>query len=435
MNTCSTLFAGSRCPPPGRSARMMRPKRGASALTLAVVLGIGLNTLPTPQAQTLTRLYSFCPKEGCADGSSPWSGVVLDKKDNAYGTTLLGGAGKCSSGSTVVGCGTVFEVSAAGKHTVLHSFKGAPDGAAPYYGSLIRDAKGNLYGATAYGGAGTSCTTGLFPGCGTVFEVSGTSEKILYSFKGGTDGSGPNSGLVMDAKGNLYGTTGNGGDHRFGTVFRVATTGTAGKTTVYSFGSKVGDGVLPGDGLVIDATGNLYGIASHGGANSYGAVFKIDASLEETVLYSFKETDPSNIVAPLTVDAEGNLYGVSQSGGLDPHGEVFKVTQAGTLTVLLSAFDVTNGATPTGGLAMDASGDLYGTTADGGSGSGGTVFKLDPSLSLTVLYNFCASPGACPEGAEPLGTLVLDAQGNLYGTTSVLGPSTYSSGTVFKLAP
>src|SRR5271157_1962225 len=293
---------------------------------------------------------------------------------------------------------------------VLYTFTGSPDGAVSD-GGLVRDAQGNLYGTTYYGG-NSACTGPFGNGCGTVFKVNTTgNEAVLYSFTGGGDGAFPVAGLVRYAQGNLYGTTSQGGDlacnapNGCGTVFKVDTTGK--ETVLYSFTGGA-DGAYPKAGLLPDAQGNLYGTTNQGGASNYGTVFKVDSTGNETVLYSFTGTggDGAGPEAGLVQDAQGNLYGTTAGGGdvacNAPHdcGTVLKVDRIGQESVLYS-FTGTggDGACSYAGLVQDAQGNLYGTTAGGGdlacnAGRGcGTVFKVDTTGKETVLYSFTGTGG------------------------------------------
>jgi uncharacterized repeat protein (TIGR03803 family) len=191
------------------------------------------------------------------EGGSPHGSVVFDAQGNLYGTALKGGLGR--------GDGTVFKVDTTDRGTTLYKFAGSPDGANPQAG-LVLDAQGNLYGTTFRGGT-------VSPGNGTVFKVDAAgNETVLYRFTG-KSGSSPYGNLVLDGQGNLYGTTARGGDHSSGTVFKVDMTGN--ETVLYSFTGKNGDGAIPYGGLVLDAQGNLYGTTSRGGAQGYGTVFKL----------------------------------------------------------------------------------------------------------------------------------------------------------------
>ncbi len=308
-------------------------------------------------------------------------------------------------------------------YSVLDTFTGA-DGKGPT-GSLVLDAQGNLYGAAFEGGA---------YGAGTVFKVDTTGAvTVLYSFTGtGGDGVTP-IGVVLDAQGNLYGSTSGGGAFGNGTVFKVDTTGA--ETVLYSFTGAGGDGADPSGGLVLDAEGSLYGTTNFGGAYYLGTVFKVDASGHETVLYSFTYGVDGRYPDSVVLDAQGNIYGTTFRGGTDNNGTVFKVDASGHETVLHSFGKRPDGALPSGGLVLDAQGNLYGTTGGGGEiycGQGydgcGTVFKMDTSGNETLLYSFSY---CCGVGKFPRGGVVLDAQGNLYGTT--LNGGFYDKGTVFML--
>ena len=427
--------------------KTIKPKPDSWTLPLAI-LALAVIATPAARAQTYTTLHSFCPTTGCKGGADPITGLAMDTAGNLFGTTSGGGT-TCSGG--FLGCGTVFKV--AGKNfSVLHKFKGGLDGAAPFVGNMIVDSKGNLYGVTKAGGGG-NCVFGGPPGCGTVFKVTGTKEIVLHSFLGSPDGAAPSGYLVADSAGNLYGTTISGGANNNGTVFKLDTNGT--ETVLYSFCPKIGcaDGAGPYGGLITDANGNLYGTTWGGGTGGgYGTVFKVTKAGKETVLYSFCSVpgcaDGSSPIAGLLMGTSGNLYGTTYLGGtgLCPQtgnngcGTVFKVDTNGTETVLhcfCSKTSCADGLFPWAGLLSDAKGNLYGTTTYGGTGncSGsnggcGTVFKVDPSGTETVLRSFT---GIAPDGLQPHDSLLLDAKGSLYGTTA--GGGKFGYGVVFKLTP
>jgi uncharacterized repeat protein (TIGR03803 family) len=333
------------------------------------------------------------------------------------------------------------------RETVLYSFTGSPDGAGPFAG-VIFDTKGNLYGTTVYGGA---------YGYGSVFKVTPSGEEtVLYSFTGDSDGAYPYAGLVFDKKGNLYGTTYNGGggysycDLGCGTVFKVYPS--SGKEVVlHRFclqSNNCKDGAVPWAGLVFDKEGNLYGTTQAGGSGGggvgSGTVFKVyPSSGREVVFYSFCSqsncTDGAEPEAGLVLDKEGNLYGTTIEGGANMVGTVFEVTPSRKETVLYN-FCPTNGcadgAFPRAGLVFDTKGNLYGTTNYGGAGTGsnGTVFEVTPSTgSETVLYSFCSQDN-CTDGSRPYAGLVFDKKGNLYGTT-IAGGANSLDGTVFEVTP
>jgi uncharacterized repeat protein (TIGR03803 family) len=329
-------------------------------------------------------LYSF---SGGTDGAYPYAGLVHDRAGNFYGTTKNGGNFTCPD---FYGCGTVFKLDRSGNETVLYRFSGT-DGEYPV-GDLLRDTAGNLYGTTSYGGLyGDVC----YP-CGTVFKVdTAGKETVLYSFTGNNDGGYPLAGLVRDSAGNLYGTTLTGGSLTCdglpggcGTVFKLDTAGK--ETALYTFTGGT-DGAFPYGGLVLDAVGNLYGTTGFGGdlscqpPNGCGTVFKLTKTGRKKVLYSFTGNGVDGAVPNTTLvrDAAGNLYGTTNAGGIGA-GVVFKVDKAGTETVLYSFTNTTDGAYPAGRLLLDAAGNLYGTTPYGGDLSCqppngcGTVFKVVP---------------------------------------------------------
>ncbi len=383
-----------------------------------------------------TALHSF--GRG-SDGRNPLGGLVFDHAGNLYGTSEYGG---------IHGGGTVFELSPNGSggwtETVLHNFGNGSDGYYPFAG-LIVDSGGNLYGTTEGGGVHSG---------GTAFELSprqggGYTETVLHSFGNGTDGYYPEAGLVLDAHGNLYGTTESGGTHSCsggacGTVFELSPRQGGGytETVLHNFGNGT-DGYFPYYGsLIFDGSGNLYGTTEQGGVHGSGTAFELSpkqgGGYTETVLHSFGNgTDGVDPEGGLIFDTSGNLYSTTIYGGIHNFGTVFELSprQGGGWTeTVLRSFDGPNGGYPTAGLIRDSAGNIYGTTYYDGTYYVGTVFELSPNGSggyqETVLHNF--DPRA-PVGAEPDAGLVFDSAGNLYGTTIESG--TGGNGTVFELSP
>jgi uncharacterized repeat protein (TIGR03803 family) len=386
-------------------------------------------------------LYNF---GSGSDGAFPQAALIFDAAGNLYGTTEEGGTNGYN------GYGTVFELTPAqgGGWTeqALHSFNyNATDGAYPYYGNLISDAAGNLYGTTNAGGT---------YGVGMVFELARTGlpgpprRRVLYSFKyNGTDGNSPLAGLIFDAAGNLYGTTSAGGAYGGGTVFELTPTpgGDWTEQVLYSFNSNNGaDAYYPSASLIFDAAGNLYGTTQSGGSYYSGAVFQLTPTKgggwTEQVLYSFTGSEDGGCpFAGLIFDSAGNLYGTTAfaAGFSGTAGNVFELTptQGGGWTehVLHLFGNAGDGMFPYAGLIFDTAGNLYGTTIAGGSYGGGTVFELTPMQGGGWNEQLLHSFGNGADGANPYAGLTFDAAGNLYGATGLGG--TYDSGTVFELTP
>ena len=275
-------------------------------------------------------------------------------------------------------------------------------------------------------------------GCGTVFSFTlgtkkngkpGGKERVLYSFRGGSDGAVPAAALLLDKSGNLYGTTREGGAANKGVVFKLAPDGT--ETVLHSFTGGT-DGAQPSGGLVSDKAANLYGTTILGGNNNGGTAFKISANGAFSVIHTFciadRCSDGENPIGRLAIDTAGNLYGMAQNGG--PYGEIFRLTRDGSYTVLYAISDPLKGFEPLGGVIRDKQGNLYGTCSQGGQYSGqGTVFRLTPGGTFTVLYSFGYNSN---DGDQPMGELIRDQAGNLYGTTVRGG---FNSGTAYEVAP
>jgi uncharacterized repeat protein (TIGR03803 family) len=309
----------------------------------------------------------------------PSSALILDAANNLYGTTQYGGTGTYECTSYAYGCGTVYTVDGEGNETVLYSFSGKRDGRYPE-ASLIMDSEGHFYGTTSTGGShGFGC------GCGTVFKLDRNGkETALYSFGNGSDGEYPSAGLVRDPEGNFYGTTLVGGKFGLGTVFKLSKGGR--ETVLYSFKGGM-DGSGPYAGLVRDPAGNLYGTTVDGGGYKCysdadcGTVFRVDKSGKEKVLHRFGgKPDGAIPYGNLTRDEDGSVFGVTTQGGAYNGGTIFKLDREGKETILYSFAGGADGYGPYAGLIRDAEGNLYGTNVYAGDPTCqcGVVFKITP---------------------------------------------------------
>jgi uncharacterized repeat protein (TIGR03803 family) len=256
--------------------------------------------------------------------------------------------------------------------------------------------------------------------------------QVIHSFTGGSDGGNPLDGFIADSAGNLYGTTNTGGASGDGVVFKITRSGV--QTVLYSFLGGT-DGAFPEGGLIRDKVGNLYGTTTGGGSGNAGTVFMVSAAGVEQVLYTFPGgTNGATPEAGLAIDAEGNLYGTTTAGGAKGNGTVFKLTKRGTQwteTVLYSFGTGSDGATPVAGVILRGT-NIYGTTSAGGPYGYGTIFQLTHSGAAwteTIIHNFEDGD----DGAIPYGGLIADKLGNLYGAATEGG--TGGGGTIYELSP
>ena len=480
---------------------MWRPtvhNRAMGVLTLGLLFTL-LVALPGAQAQTEIVLHNFCSQPNCGDGQGPAGGLTPDGAGNFYGTTQLGGANKY---------GTVFKLSpnALGGYneTVLASFCSLPlcaDGSYPD-SSLTFDSKGNIYGTTYYGGAYAS---GPSSGYGVVFELSpqpgngcpggsnagnGWCETVLYSFKSSPDGAFPVSGLTWDSQGNLYGIT-YGGGNGVGTVYQLSPNSLGGwnESVLYSSCSQpnCADGSYP-NGLVPAPTGGFYGTTGSGGAYAAGTVFALSPQPAsgclsgsyagngwcEAIIHAFAgyPKDGGSPSGTPTLDSAGNIYGTTIYGGFGTCdsrtgcGTVWKltpVTAGGYTEEILHSFNSGPGPVvccypirlphyPWAGVVLDSSGNIYGTTAYGGTAAFctkkgnaylegcGTLFELallpgkKPVYRYQLLWVFNSD-----NGADPI-TSLIQVGGNLYGTTYSGRPGNSCSnpdgcGIAFEMTP
>ena len=402
---------------------------GQPRLALAIVFVMTVVATHAAQAQTFTVLHNFT---GGADGGTPIAGLTIDQAGNFYGTTFG------------LNWGTVFKLAHKNSSwvlTPLYSFSGGDDGASPFAGVTI-GLNGILYGTTFEGGT---------YGYGTVFDLKPSAaacrtalcpwtETVLCGFTGGSDGANPVFGdLVFDQAGNLYGTAEKGGAYGYGVVYELMpSNGGWTERVLYAF-AGANDGAIPESALIFDKAGNLYGTADGGGAYGYGTVYELKpsgAGWAENVLHAFQGGNDGQLpVSGLVFDQSGNLYGSTLCAGSGNGGTVYELTpnpSGNWAYAVLYSFNGTCGGGPYGSLVMDARGNLLGTTHTDGAYSFGNVFKLTPSnggWTYNSLYDFTGGS----DGAYPVGGVVFDANGDLYGTTVEGGA--YGYGVVFEITP
>jgi uncharacterized repeat protein (TIGR03803 family) len=335
----------------------------------------------------LTPLYSF---QGGSDGAVPNASVEFGPDGSLYGTTYEGGGTNCNH----TGCGTAFNLKppltvcktalCPWNETVLYRFSGGNDGANPDAGDLIFDEEGNIYGTTLSGGS-YPCEG---PGCGTVFQLThssgGWTKSTIYDFTGGNDGGNPASGVVLDGVGNLYGTTLGGGAYGAGAAFQLMNTGNGWtENTLQSFEVEGSNGYTPAAGVIVDQSNNLFGATSSGGVGNGGTVFELSQSggrWSLSLLYSLSGGS-SGPQGSLVMDSAGNIYGTTLGNGEYGYGNVFKLAPSNGGWTYTSLHDFTGGRDgrhPYSAVALDASGNLYGTTYGGGSGGYGVVYEIVP---------------------------------------------------------
>jgi uncharacterized repeat protein (TIGR03803 family) len=342
--------------------------------------------------------------------------LIQGSDGTLYGVASAGDPNTSPSGGDGPGNGGIFSVSLQGNENVISSF-GSIAGMAPNIdGTLVMGSDGNLYGTTSVGGPGLA---------GVFYELTPAGAvTVLHAFgSSATDGAHPTGALIQGTDGNFYGITNGGGANDIGsggdgTVFKIAPDGT--ETVLYSFGGTTGDGKSPIAGLVQGTDGNFYGVTSAGGSNGYGAVFSVSPAGGEALLYSFVSNYGLSVRAvsslvqggTLIQANDGNFYLTTEAGGTSNNGTVFRITPQGSGSVLYSfGSSSTDGVDP-GPLLQGSDGNLYGTTIVGGTAGVGTLFELSLSGAETVLYSF----GTTNSGlASPTG-LLEGMDGHLYGT-------------------
>jgi len=398
-----------------------------AAVALAILLAAPAMIQPA-QAQSYTILYSFAGKP---DGANPWAPLLRDSAGDLFGTTSAGG----DLGS---GYGVFFKLKSDGTETILHTFD-LKDGQRPV-GPVVRDSTGNFYGTTYLGGSSFT---------GTIYKMDKTGTLTTLFTLHPYVGEYPVGGVILDSAGNLYGANPVGGGSQTGPtayagdVFELSNAGVY--TVLHHFIEGTTDGAAPNTSVLRDSLGNLYGTAYIGGnyhcAGGCGVVFKVSATGVEKVIHRFtgKPNDGWFPLGGLIRDHAGNFYGATRFGGTADQGTVFKIDTTGKETVLYGFLGGADGAQPLyENLVMDSAGNIYGTTSQGGGGdcasltfSGcGTVFEIDTAGVETILHAFTGAP---TDGAIPFVGLTLGADGNLYGTTYYGGAA--NAGTVFRVAP
>jgi uncharacterized repeat protein (TIGR03803 family) len=395
--------------------------------TICQALALWAMAAGAARGQTYTTLYNFCAQSGCLDGEYPYYTPLQSTDGDLYGPTYLGGN---------EGGGTIYKITTGGAFTSVYSFC-TTEGACPQsiepLAPLIQDADGAFYGTTG------GLYPPSFGYAGALFKMKDGQVKTLYTFcaqSGCADGANPSGGLVQAVSGDVYGTTAYGGDCDYsvycGTVFKITPSGTL--TTLYEFckngGATCPDGRYPTTGLVQDANGDLYGTTGGGGAAGFGTLFKITPSGTLTTLYSFcAEPGCADGFYPLglTLSPNGDLWGAMEYGGADCNnvdglGTIFKLTPSGQFTKVYTF--CLEGGTPAAPLTFGSDGNFYGTTVEGGPLGLGTIFRLTPSGALTTLY----SAGVT--------TLMQDTSGDFYGTTGGGGTNCLPGGcgTLFRLS-
>lgn len=364
-------------------------KYGGTANCVDLGCGVLFRLAPQGSGWNFTPLYKFA---GGSDGYSPIARIVFGPDGRLYGTTLSGGS--MANDGTVFSLNpppTVCKSACSWIKTILWTFgQNGGDGHRPGYGDLVFDAAGNIYGTTEEGGVNQPPCG---PGCGTVYMLTRSqgswSETLIYQFGDGP-GFHPYAGVAFDGNGNLYGTVPFGGSGEVGLVYELSpANGSWSPSVVHNFQYESEGGVASA-GVVIDSAGNLYGATGTGGTGGGGTAFELSPmGMDWTFqgLYNFEST--YHPWATLTMDAAGNLYGTTISGGRSGKGNIFKLTRTGDSWTYSSLYDFTggsDGSQPYGSVALDAAGNLYGTTVGGGSTSGdcvvtsgcGVVWQIKP---------------------------------------------------------
>jgi uncharacterized repeat protein (TIGR03803 family) len=408
-----------------RRWRFYHPATVFSLFTAVLLLGIS-----AAKASTTEVIYSFA---GDADGEYADTDLAIDGVGNLYGSTVLGGD---------FGSGTVWQLAPSGSswaHAVLYSFTSGTDGSEPYKGVTL-DAEGNLYGTAVAGGSG-SCEGG----CGVVYKLTNSggtwTQTVIHAFTGGDDGSGPGARVAVDPQGNVYGMTPTGGAFGLGTIYQLHP-GASGNYTFKVIHSFTGgtDGSSGSAGKMVLRDGYLYGAATTGGAFGSGTVFQLTPTQvgewDFKILYSFRgQPDGVFPYGALLFDRSGDIFGTTYYGGVNGIGAVYQLAPRPTgewkERVLYSFADGGDGNSPISHLNFDSVGNLYGTTSEGGLGSG-TIFKLTRGPNGSWVESLPHLFQGPPDAAFPYSGMINRA-GSFYGATTHGGDN--DDGAIYKFTP
>ncbi len=403
----------------GRSYRL-------TVCLIAALAGICLAGSPA-HAQMFNVLHSFSGD----DGATPITPLVQGSDGALYGITEGGGVGWQRYDTF----GVIYRITTTGDFSVIHNFD--------YYtgegsrGALAPGASGTLFGTTNVGILDVSALNGGF------YSVSSDGAYDLLNSYAPAMGNFPNGGLLVAPDGSMYGTNVYGGANNTGTVFKVTPGGAY--TDIYSFSaSGATDGSNPVTPLTLGADGALYGVALSGGANGYGAIFRVTTSGAVSLFHSFQKSDGLTVPlvltepGPLVTDGQGMLYGALPTGGANGSGFIYRIAPDGTYSTIYNFSAVANwlnpvnvdGAEPTG-VILGPDGALYGSAYTAGANAGGTLFRVTTAGLFTLLHTFSPSSDSNTDGINPLAGLMFASDGNLYGTASEYGVG--AQGTVYQV--
>ena len=378
-----------------------------------------------------TIIYSFA---GGGDGEYADTDLVRDTAGNLYGTTVQGG----DSAS-----GTVWELTSSNgnwTHSVLYSFSGGSDGGEPYKGVTL-DAQGNVFGTAVTGGSG-----GCEGGCGVIYELTNSggtrSQTVIHAFTGGDDGAGPGAGLTIDSNGDIYGTAPTGGAYGQGTIFRLHRgNGGSWRFKVLHAFTGGSDGIGGLAGRMVLSGNRLYGTATAGGDNSQGTAFELTRNAKGRwkfkPIYQFTgEPDAGFPYSGLALDNSGKLYGTTYYGGANGVGSVYRLARksgAWSETLLYSFTGASDGGAPLGSLVIDPGGNLFGATSGGGSAGDGVIFSLSLASGKKWKEKVEHTFQGTPDGEYAYNGMVGDGAGNYFGATTEGGSE--DEGAIYEFTP